>query len=122
VQKPQYDARRRPTKFRKGDKVLLSTRHLAGYESKLAPKWEGPFHVSQWDEKRDKYLLQLPHKFRRLHPWFHVSKLRKYVEPLETTPDVPEPPVGDDEPEYEVEAIVDHRFRQRRKEFRVRWK
>ena len=56
-----------------------------------------------------------------MHPVFHVSLLRRYhaggdgVEP-------PEPVVVDDEDQYEVETILQHRRHHGELEFLIRWK
>ena len=71
------------------------------------------------------YKLQLPERFQRTHPVFHVSLLRSHygAAPLDQ-----EPAFIDDSGvvEYEVEAILAHRQAGRRslgsREYLVRWK
>jgi hypothetical protein len=124
-QKDQYDKHRRTLTFKKGDRVFLSTKDLSGYESKISARWMGPLEILEVDSERENYRLDLPSKRIRdgTYPWFHISKLKPYIPPDDAT----EPParaseVSNDDSEYEVEAIVDHRTRRGKREFRVRWR
>jgi len=66
-----------------GDKVYLSTENLAlpkGRLRKLMPKFIGPYPVTESHPRESKYNLDLPDelKARRIHPSFHVSRLRPF--------------------------------------------
>lgn len=80
----QSNKRRRPeTPFAVGDKVYLSTENLAlpkGRSRKLMPKYIGPYQVTDSHPEKSRYTLDLPPelKARRIHPSFHVSRLRDY--------------------------------------------
>ena len=120
------DSRRSTLNFSPGDLVLLATKNLrlkcAG-SRKLLPKWLGPFSISRVVSPVA-YRLDLPQSMRAIHPVFHVSLLRPYKHDGTVQP--PPPPVAiEDEFEYEVEAILDKRFRQfrRRKtpEYLIKW-
>jgi hypothetical protein len=119
----QYDKHHRDLKFKRGDKVLLSTKHLSGYQNKLAQRWVGPL-VVKVVEPFDTYELILPKKMSRLHPRFHVSKLKPFLGPAPEQRHVERPlAIDEEEEEWEVEFIVDHRPRNRNElEFKVRWK
>ena len=54
--------------------------------------------------------LELTGKLRGLHPVFHVSLLRRY-KPSGDGVEPPPPIVVDEEEEYEVKALLAHRFR-----------
>ena len=64
----------------------------------------------------------------RIHPVFHISLLKRYkTSPPEFPRDnrTPPPPVtiaGQDEPEYEVEAILDKRTHRGSPQYLVHWK
>ena len=67
------------------------------------------------------YLLKLPASHKNLHPVFHISKLRPISDSgfrglrrtkLPTIPDQ----------EYEVERILDNRFKRDKEQFLVKWK
>lgn len=95
---------------------------------KLAPKYIGPYRVIKSYPESSTYTLDLPEelKARRIHPNFHISRLRKH-EPNndELFPhrdpklyyDFGEP----DDTEWLVDEIVAHRWTGNKIEFSVRW-
>ena len=92
---------------------------------KLGDQHLGPFEVLEKVGDLD-YRLDLPEEFDRHHPIFHVNKLYPFKGNL-VNGLLPEPPApveweDEDEPEYEVEKILDSRYRWRRLEYRVKWK
>ena len=113
---------RRDVKYEVGDQVLLSANHinLASQAKqptkKLQHRFIGPYRIIQ-KVSAVAYKLDLPNSLK-IHPVFHVSLLRPYLDPLmvnnRTPPTPPPPPVTiDDVTEYEVERILDHRSRHR---------
>lgn len=83
----------------------------------------GPFTVKE-RKSPVVYELNLP-KNLRIHPVFHVSRLKEYRSTTDfphrsTKP--PPPEVKDGHDEYEVERIVDKRRRWNRVEYLVKWK
>ena len=99
-----------------GDKVFLSTRDLQlRYRApKLDPKFIGPYQVKRRVGKVS-YELALPDTMR-IHPVFHVSKLRKHKDGSSEWPDRvdesrPTPELIDDNEEFEVDAVLDKRQR-----------
>jgi hypothetical protein len=85
TQTRQANKRRRPEgPIAKGDKVYLSTENLSLPKSrtrKLMPKYIGPYRVTDSHPEESRYTLDLPPelKARRIHPTFHVSRLRQYT-------------------------------------------
>jgi chromodomain-containing protein/p58 integrase-like protein len=132
--KKYADTKRRPQTFQIGDKVLLSAKNIAldtqarRPSRKFQPKYIGPYKVIEVISPVN-YRLELPHTLK-IHPVFHVSLLRKYVENYSKFPGRsvrPPPPVQvDDHKEYEVEKILDQRERVRGRgrqvEYLVKWK
>ena len=121
------DSRRSALHLTVGDLVLLSTKHLrlktAGTR-KLLPKWVGPFRVLRAISPVA-FRLDLPPSMNAIHPVFHVSLLRPYRHDGHVQP--PPPPIEvEDAVEYEVEAILDKRFRQYRRrkqaEYLIKWR
>jgi hypothetical protein len=92
-------------------------------DSKLLPRYLGPFRVLTADQDRGNYTLELPHTLR-IHPVFHERVLVPYKEPslhfADRNVPVVEPEAIDPERDYEVEAILDHRKRRRTKEYLIR--
>jgi hypothetical protein len=128
------DRSRRAFTFQVGDRVLLSTEHLAlksaGQTPKLLAKYIGPFPVVRVVSNVS-YELALPPSLR-IHPTFHISKLRRYQDGSAAFPHRPSlqrpPPdvMPDGEEEWEVERVVGVRTRRygrsSRKEYLVLWK
>ena len=86
--KKYADQHRRTLEFQIGDKVLLklTPQILKKVSSKtrqrgLIPKFEGPFEVIK-KVGEVAYMLKLPERLK-LHPTFHVSFLKPYVEDAE---------------------------------------
>jgi len=115
------------TPFKVGDKVWLDNRNLpVPYASKkLSQRREGPFTITRQTSPTT-YELKLPQKWK-IHKKFHASLLMPVVEndiygKHNTNP----PPVlVSGEEEYEIEAILKHRYRRPRSgvriEYLVRW-
>lgn len=135
-QKRAADHRRRPSPdYNIGDQVLLSTtnlnlRHL-GATRKLLPKWIGPFKILE-SINGVSFKLELPERYKRLHPIFHVSLLKPYRDgtldfPARERHDRPPPellPSGEEV--FEVERILDKRTQRIRGrnvvQYLIKWK
>jgi len=71
------------------------------------------------------YCLKLPHGIRQFHPVFNVVKLCTALEDLisgRKPQALPLPIVINEEPEWEVEKILDSHWYQRRFQFLIKWK
>uniref|UniRef100_A0A8C8DF20 Integrase catalytic domain-containing protein n=1 Tax=Oryzias sinensis TaxID=183150 RepID=A0A8C8DF20_9TELE len=91
--KAAADRRRRPAPtYRPGQKVWLSTRDLNLHvpSRKLAPRFVGPFPVSKVINSAA-VGLRLPRSLR-VHPTFHVSKVKPVVDSPLMPPSEPPPP------------------------------
>ena len=120
--------RRKAETFQVGDLVLLSTQNLKLKHPgtrKLLPKWLGPFPI-QTKINPVAFRLELPSTLGRLHPVFHVSLLRRYIQGRSVRPPPPPPVLLDDELEYEVEALLQktvvRRGRTSQPYYLVKWK
>jgi hypothetical protein len=111
-QKAFADKNRVEKTLKVGDKVLLSMKYLHLKHSKksrkLLPRWIGPFEVVQ-------VVGPVAYKLKmnpgwRVHPVFHVSLLEPYRESGRVQPP-PSPNEMEGALEYEVELILEHRFR-----------
>lgn len=132
------DLRRREVQLQVGDRVLLSTEHLSLKDpersKKLLSRYIGPFPVRRV-VSAVAYELELPSSMR-IHPVFHVSKLKLYRDGKDAFPtrqqdqfERPPPEFVDEEGEEEwaVERILQKRTRamgkkQKSIEYLVRWK
>lgn len=127
------NANRRDVELKVGDKVLLSTEDLnlvnGDRRRKLIPKFIGPFDIIRV-VSRVAYELKLPSSMR-IHNVFHVSKfklfkpsdgLRGHDEQVDRRPP---PEIIDGEEAWEVEGILNHRYRRYgrggRLEYLVKW-
>ena len=112
------------TPFAKGDKVWLEAQNLKClYENrKFAPKWEGPFSISEVLSSIT-YRLSIPLKWK-IHNTFHASLLSPYRENDVHSPNYMRPPPDliRTEEKYEVEAIITHRGSARNRSYLVHWK
>ena len=119
--KRYYDAKHAPAVFAVNDEVLLSA---AGLQlkitgtNKLAPKWIGPFKVLE-RIGAVAYKLDLP-VFIKIHDVFHVSLLKHYHRDGRIDPP-PLPELIDDELEWEVDKILDHRLVKRGRKNKVEY-
>jgi hypothetical protein len=124
--------------FQINDRVMLSTQNLNtnNRSPKLLPKYIGPFTIIK--KMSDVvYQLQLPENFR-VHPVFHISKLKKYIQhdnqfPIRTlinsnnnSRPLPDAFTSTGEPQYEVESLLDKRTITRGRnstiQYLVKWK
>ncbi len=135
LQKASLDMKKYADEYRQqapdyqvGDKVMLDISNLRTTRpsKKLDLRRQGPFEIQEVIS-RSAYKLKLPTSWK-VHPVFHVSLLRPYHDGSEIRPpaQIPPPPeMIDDEPEYEVEIILDSQINKRRKntlEYLVHWK
>ena len=116
--------RRRPApNLLPGQKIWLLRRHISTTRpsSKLDVRRLGPFRVIG-PVGSSAYRLALPSTMH-IHPVFHVSLLEPHV--ANTLPGrvvVPPPPVQvDGLPEFEVNSILDSRFRRGKLQYLVDW-
>lgn len=110
--------------FKKGDWVLLSTKHLRQRRPsrKLADKFIGPYQIVEAiGDYGLAYKLRLPSS-TRLHPTFPVTSLEPYRPRDDEVPSSPTDIPWLDEPSYEVEAILSHRGPARRRFYLIKWK
>jgi transposase InsO family protein len=123
---------RRAAAFKVDDAVLLSTEGLTlkHGSNKLCSRFVGPFVVTAV-VNANAYTLALPPQLQALHPTFNIEKLKPYRDGRALFPgrpqkfDRPPPEVEADsngDKKYEVERIIAHRQRGRRREFLVVWK
>lgn len=114
-QKRNYDSHHRELTFERGDEVVLNTKNIKLTTKmlgtpKFLPKWLGPFCVNRAIGKAA-YLLDLPEGMGKVHPVFHVSLLKKWVQdPHGSRPMPPPAPFEwDKDVYYEVDQILDHK-------------
>ena len=99
---------------------------------RLLQPFIGPFEVIAVDSERLNFTLKIPSTLR-CHPTFHQSLLRKWIPPHRDFPDRPcltndlPPDLHEDGYElFEVETILDSRYRGRgsgrARQFLIRWK
>jgi hypothetical protein len=111
-QKQYADQRRRVERYAVGDEVMLSTKGLA-HRHKLTDAYVGPFRISQVIGDVN-VRLDLPAAMGRIHPVFHVEKLKRYTRSALDWPgrqqlDRPAPVWVDGEEKWEVDRIIGKR-------------
>jgi hypothetical protein len=125
---------RRAVTINVGDKVMLSTEHLAlkpttDRTRKLAGKFIGPFTVKRVVND-NAYELDLPPTLDALHSTFNISRLKLYKDGSVAFPDRPQPHArpppeveaqDNGSPEYNVEHIVAKRTFRGKTQYLVKW-
>ena len=112
--------------FRPNEKVWLEGKNLAlPYQTlKLAPRRHGPFLITE-QISPVAYKLALPPTWT-IHDVFHASLLTPYRETSQHGANYTRPPPDliEGEEEFEVEAVLNHRYhgRSRRLQYLVKWR
>ena len=112
--------------FEEGEQVWLEGRNLKTHHPtvKLASWWYGPFPINK-KLSPVTYRLSLPLAMK-VHPVFHIDLLTWYKETEAHGPNYkkPLPNIINGEPEWEVEKIINSRYKGHHKklQFLVRWK
>jgi hypothetical protein len=119
------DKKRQPAPIYKiGDMVWLRRKNIttARNINKLDFRHLGPFPITRVINKVA-YEIKLPVNMR-IHNVFHVSLLEQYIKNtiVGRIPIPPPPVIIDDQVEYEVQEVLDIRFRGKTVEYLVRWK
>jgi hypothetical protein len=122
------NAHRRDGQFQIGDYVLLSTHNLrfpvdTTRAKKLASRWIGPFSVEDRIADGRAYRLDLK-SHAHLHHTFHVRLLKRYVHYNQPSRirRAPMPDLFEDgHEEWDVSAIVSHRWRASHLQDLVSW-
>ena len=78
-QKKFADMKRREEQYKVGDQVMLTTDKLAEGRGKLKDRWVGPFTVLEAFDNGVNVRLDLPKQYSKLHPVFHVEKLKRFI-------------------------------------------
>jgi len=118
-----YNKSHIPQSYNVGDLVMLSTQNLKQKrpKRKLSHRFIGPFLVLDAIGKQAYRLALL--KTLLIHPVFHVSLLEPYKrrEGDMEVPALPQPELINDQPEWEVEKILDRRMKKGKLEYKVKW-
>ena len=90
--------------------------------NKIAPKRLGPFTIKEVLSPLS-YRLKLPETWK-IHNVFHATLLSEYTE-NNTHGSNPQPPLPDiieGEEEYEIKGILNHRTKNKQREYYIKWK
>ena len=122
--KEVVDRRRRPAPpYRPGQRVWLATKNLPLHvmSRKLAPRFVGPFPISKMINPVS-VQLRLP-RLLKVHPTFHVGKIKPVRESSLVTASKPPPPpqMVEGGPVYAVKRLLAVRKRGRGRQFLVDW-
>ena len=124
--KQAVDKSCREETYKEDDKVVLWTRHLKNFDThlfvKLRRHWVGPFTVKKVVSPVA-YRLDLPQGWK-IHPTFHISNLKRYVQSEEFVREVQPPPpeLVEGMLEYEAEGILWHKGKGAHRRYLVLWK
>jgi len=123
--------RRADPAYKVDDSVYLSTKNLRirvkkqGKCAKFLDRYIGPFKVIRAHPETSTYKLELPSSYK-IHPTFHARLLKAAVpnDPESfpaREPARPGPAFDDDEEEYEIEKILDHKEVRGKRRYLVHW-
>lgn len=117
-----YNKRHIAKQFKIGEKVLLRAKNISTVRPnpKLDYRMLGPFTIiDAWGSQS--YKLQLPPRYRRLHPVFHVSLLEPYHQREGELTEPPAIPIQGEE-EWLVDRIIAQRKTKSGKlQYLIRW-
>ncbi|WVZ81244.1 hypothetical protein U9M48_028640 [Paspalum notatum var. saurae] len=129
-QKSYSDKRRRPLVFEKDDHVYLKVSpvkgvHRFGVKGKLAPRYVGPFKITEQCGPVA-YRLELPPHLAAVHDMFHVSQLKKCLRVPEEVIDTSQIQIQPDLTyEEKPTKILDQKQRSKRRRtinfYKVQW-
>jgi hypothetical protein len=113
-QKKFADMRRREERYKVGDQVMLTTNKLAEGKGKLRDRWVGPFTVVEAFDNGVNVRLDLPKQYSKLHPVFHVEKLKRFIPssmdwPGREQPKRPKPRLVNGKRKYWALRIIDRK-------------
>ena len=118
----QANKHRKAVEYAEGDYVFLDRRNIktARPSDKLDDKKLGPFKVLE--RRGNSYQLELPETMR-IYDVFHCWLLRKNpCDPLEDqTNEPPGPVIVNENPEWEVDDILESRYHYNRLQYRANW-
>lgn len=116
------ESRSTQTTFDVGDMVFLNRKNISTTRPslKLDHKKLGPFKILKNINNRA-YQLSLPATWG-IHDTFHISLLEKHLPSQMQPVSAPPPAIQlDTGPQFEIEAILDHRIRRKRTQYLVKW-
>ncbi|MCO5587137.1 hypothetical protein L7F22_041084 [Adiantum nelumboides] len=127
----QANKHRRHAEFNEGDMVLLyvaSHRYktVKSVFPKLRPRFYGPFRIIKKNSVVS-YKLELPPSWGKLHPTFHISWFKQYIQGDSPVPELSSyvPKIEDEHVILVPEMILDVRQKETRRklttEFLVKW-
>ena len=122
-EKQANKTRQQPPQFKTGDRVWLRLGdHFRTKRPSRKLDWKNLKYTVLETVGPNAVRLNTP---GRIHPVFNINSIRLAADdplPSQAQDDQePEPIIVDGEEEYPVEAIVDERFHQRRKQYLVKW-
>ena len=122
--------RRNHTPIKPGEHVMVLANQfstMSGRSKKLEARWRGPFKIISYDDFTENYTVAMESRiYRRDIGTFHCSVVKKYHMnddnrfPGRSNPR-PAPILVNENPEWEVETILDHRTRHGHDQFLVQW-
>ena len=118
-----YNKKHEPRLFKTDELVMLATKNLRLKQpsKKMTCRFIGPFRIAELVGKQA-YRLHLPSTYS-IHNVFHVSLLEPYtLRDGSAIPTFTLPELVNDEPQWEVEEVLDKRKRKGVTQFFVKWK
>lgn len=117
-----YDWKRTPQTYEVGENVLVDASNITSGRPKKKLDWKclGPFEITR-KISNTMYEVKLPESYK-IHPRFHVSKLRRFIEDKFNRPKPPRVQLHVRGEDWDLEKVLASRISNNHLKYFIKWK